>query len=163
MEMFNPPHPGESIREDCIEAVGLTVTDAAARLGVSRQSLSEIINGHNGVSAEMALRLEAMGWGSAVGWLRNQASYDLWQARHRQPDEEAPAPTRTRFKVRRRTPVIRKPVMRTPGKTSQPKSPHAKTKKPKTAEERRAAAKKAALKKARDAAAKRATPAKRRA
>jgi addiction module HigA family antidote len=83
MEMYDPPHPGESIREDCIKAVGLTVTDAAAKLGISRQSLSEVLNGRNGVSAEMALRLEKMGWGSAIGWLRNQASYDLWQARSR--------------------------------------------------------------------------------
>ena len=81
MEMFNPPHPGESIREDCIKAVGLTVTTAAAELGISRQSLSEVLNGHNGVSADMALRLENKGWGSAEGWLRNQASYDLWHAR----------------------------------------------------------------------------------
>jgi addiction module HigA family antidote len=81
MEMFNPPHPGESIREDCIKAVGLTITAAAAELGISRQSLSEVLNGHNGVSADMALRLENKGWGSAEGWLRNQASYDLWQAR----------------------------------------------------------------------------------
>jgi addiction module HigA family antidote len=149
MEMFNPPHPGESIREDCIVPSGLSVTDAAAQLGISRQSLSEVINGHNGISADMALRLEKMGWGAAVGWLRNQASYDLWQARHR---EEAPAP-KARFKVR-----WRKPVMRNP---SQPKSPGIKS--ALTAAERKAAAKKAALKKARDAAAKRATPAKRRA
>ena len=81
MEMFDPPHPGESIREDCIKAVGLTVTAAAAELGISRQSLSEVLNGHNGVSADMALRLENEGWGSAEGWLRNQASYDLWHAR----------------------------------------------------------------------------------
>jgi addiction module HigA family antidote len=81
MEMFDPPHPGESIREDCIKAVGLTVTAAAAELGISRQSLSEVLNGHNGVSADMALRLESKGWGSAEGWLRNQASYDLWHAR----------------------------------------------------------------------------------
>jgi antitoxin HigA-1 len=81
MEMFNPPHPGESIREDCIKAVGLTVTAAAAELGISRQSLSEVLNGHNGVSADMALKLENKGWGSAEGWLRNQASYDLWHAR----------------------------------------------------------------------------------
>ena len=81
MEMFDPPHPGASIREDCLEAVGLTVTAAAAQLGISRQSLSEVLNGRNGVSAEMALRLEKMGWGSAEGWLRNQATYDLWQCR----------------------------------------------------------------------------------
>jgi addiction module HigA family antidote len=82
MEMHNPPHPGESIREDCIKAVGLTVTAAAKKLGVSRQSLSEVTNDRNGISADMAIRLEKIGWGVAVGWLRNQASYDLWQARN---------------------------------------------------------------------------------
>lgn len=81
MEMFDPPHPGESLREDCIAAAGLTITTAATQLGVSRQSLSEIVNGRNGVSAEMALRFEKVGWGAAEGWLRNQAAYDLWQAR----------------------------------------------------------------------------------
>jgi addiction module HigA family antidote len=99
MEMFNPPHPGEIIREDCIKAVGLTVTAAAAELGISRQSLSEVLNGHNGVSADMALRLENKGWGSAEGWLRNQVSYDLWQARNR---DEAPS-SRVRLKAHRKT------------------------------------------------------------
>jgi antitoxin HigA-1 len=99
MEMFNPPHPGESIREDCIKAIGLTVTAAAAELGISRQSLSEVLNGHNGVSADMALRLENKGWGSAEGWLRNQISYDLWQARNR---DEA-SPSRARLRAHRKT------------------------------------------------------------
>ncbi len=83
MEMFNPPHPGEILREDCLKPLGLTVTAAAKGLGVSRGSLSELLNGHNGVSAEMALRLEKAGWGSADSWLRNQLSYDLWHARRR--------------------------------------------------------------------------------
>jgi antitoxin HigA-1 len=81
MEMFNPPHPGEIIREDCLAPAGLSVTEAAVRLGVSRQSVSELINGRNGISADMALRLEKAGWGPALSWLRNQVSYDLWQAR----------------------------------------------------------------------------------
>jgi addiction module HigA family antidote len=150
MEMFNPPHPGEIVREDCMVPSGLSVTEAAVRLGVSRQSMSELINGRNGISADMALRLEKAGWGAALSWLRNQASYDLWQARNR---EEAPTP-RARFKVR----------LKAHRKTRQPKSSAAKTvQHPKTATERKAAAKKAALKKARDTAAKRATPAKRRA
>jgi addiction module HigA family antidote len=92
MQMFNPPHPGEIIREDCIKAAGVSVTDAAAELGISRQSLSEVLNGHNGVSADMALRLENKGWGSAEGWLRNQASYDLWHAR--QAAKAKPRPTK---------------------------------------------------------------------
>jgi addiction module HigA family antidote len=83
MAMHNPPHPGETIREDCINALGLSVTDAAKGLGVSRQSLSELLNGHNGISAEMALRLELAGWGEAETWLHLQASYDLWHVRRR--------------------------------------------------------------------------------
>jgi addiction module HigA family antidote len=83
MEMFNPPHPGETIREDCIKALGLSITQAARGLSISRQSLSEVLNGHNGISADMALRLELAGWSTAETWLRLQASYDLWQARQR--------------------------------------------------------------------------------
>jgi addiction module HigA family antidote len=91
MEMFNPPHPGEIIREDCLKPLELTVTEAALRLGVSRQSMSELINGRNGVSADMALRLEKAGWSTALSWLRNQAAYDLWQARNQDefPDRMA--------------------------------------------------------------------------
>jgi antitoxin HigA-1 len=72
MEMFNPPHPGEIIREDCLKRLDLSVTAAAKRLGVSRVTLSELLNGHNGVTAEMAIRLEKAGWGSTESWLRNQ-------------------------------------------------------------------------------------------
>ena len=79
--MFNPPHPGEIIREDCLAPLDLTVTEAAKGLGVSRQSLSELINGRSGISADMALRLEKAGWGTAESWMRNQTSYDLWRAR----------------------------------------------------------------------------------
>jgi antitoxin HigA-1 len=150
MEMFNPPHPGEIVREDCMVPSGLSVTEAAVQLGVSRQTVSELINGRNGISADMALRLEKAGWGDALSWLRNQASYDLWQARNR---EEAPAP-RVRFKVR----------LKAHRKATQPKSSIAKTaQKPKTMAERKAAARKAALKKARAGAGKRAIRAKRRA
>ncbi len=81
MEMFNPPHPGDIIREDCLEPLGLSVTEAARGLGVSWQSLSELLNGRNGISADMALRLEKAGWGGAESWLRNQLSHDLWHAR----------------------------------------------------------------------------------
>jgi antitoxin HigA-1 len=83
MEMFNPPHPGEIIREDCLKPLDLSVTAAAKWLGVSRVTLSELLNGHNGVTAEMAIRLEKAGWGAAESWLRNQVSYDLWQAKKR--------------------------------------------------------------------------------
>lgn len=83
MEMFNPPHPGGIIREDCLKPLGLSVTAAAEWLGVSRQSLSELLNGRNGVSPEMAIRLEKAGWSTAETWLRVQLKYDLWQAKQR--------------------------------------------------------------------------------
>ena len=78
--MFNPPHPGEIVREDCLKSVGLTVTGAAKWLGISRGSLSELPNGRNGISPEMAIRLEKAGWGSAESWLRYQLSHDLLRA-----------------------------------------------------------------------------------
>lgn len=83
--MHNPPHPGEALREDILPALGLTVTQAAAQLGVTRAALSRVLNGRAGISPEMALRLE--GWlgvdhgGRADLWVAQQASYDLWQAR----------------------------------------------------------------------------------
>lgn len=83
MRMHNPPHPGEILREECLKPLGLSVTAAAKWLGVSRGSLSELLNGHNGMSAEMAIRLEKAGWGVAESWLRNQLSFDLWRARER--------------------------------------------------------------------------------
>ncbi len=79
--MHDPPHPGEIIREDCLKPLGLSVTAAARWLGVSRQSLSELLNGRNGVSAEMAIRLEKAGWSTAETWLGVQLAHDLWQAR----------------------------------------------------------------------------------
>jgi antitoxin HigA-1 len=81
MDMFNPPHPGEIIREDCLVPLGLTVTAAAEWLGISRQSFSELLNGHNGVSAEMVIRLEKAGWSTARTWLGAQVAYDLAQVR----------------------------------------------------------------------------------
>ena len=83
MKTHNPPHPGEIIREDCLKPLGLSVTAAAEWLGVSRQSLSELLNGRNGVSAEMVIRLEKAGWSDAETWLGAQAAYDLWQAKQR--------------------------------------------------------------------------------
>ena len=83
MQMYDPPHPGELIREDCLTPLGLSVTAAAKWLGVSRQSLSELLNGRNGISPEMAIRLEKAGWGTAETWLRTQLSYDLWRAKLR--------------------------------------------------------------------------------
>lgn len=80
MVMHNPPHPGEAIRELCIEPLGLTVTDAAKGLGVSRKTLSALLNGHFGISPEMAIRLSKGFGGSAESWLIQQTQYDLWQA-----------------------------------------------------------------------------------
>ncbi len=83
--MFNPPHPGETLREDILPALGLNVTQAAAQLNVTRATLSRVLNGRAAISPEMALRLE--GWlglengGNADVWIAQQAAYDLWQAR----------------------------------------------------------------------------------
>ena len=82
--MHNPPHPGETLRDDVLPALGLSVTDAALQLGVTRAALSRVLNARAGISPEMALRLER--WlgiangGRASVWLGMQAAYDLWQA-----------------------------------------------------------------------------------
>jgi len=83
MEMHNPPHPGEIIRELCLVPLGLTVTDAAKALGVSRKSFSELLNGRSGVSPEMALRLAKAFDTTAESWLSQQMQFDLWQARQK--------------------------------------------------------------------------------
>ena len=80
MPMNNPPHPGLSIRHDCLEPLGLNVTEAAKRLGVSRKQLSDIVNCHAGISPEMAIRLDKAFGGGADTWLRLQAAYDLAKA-----------------------------------------------------------------------------------
>ena len=81
MPMKNPPHPGRSIKDACLEPVGLTVTEAAKVLGVARHTLSRVLNGQAGISPEMAIRLEKAGWSTAEHWLRLQLAYDLSQAR----------------------------------------------------------------------------------
>ncbi len=77
MPMRDPPHPGDVVRELCIEPAGLTVTAAAEVLGVSRKALSELLNGHAGISPEMAVRLSKGFGGSVESWLRQQMQYDL--------------------------------------------------------------------------------------
>ena len=83
--LFNPPHPGLTLKEDVLPALALTVTQASEQLGVTRSAFSRLINGKAGISPEMALRIEA--WlsekhgGSANAWLPLQAAYDLWQVR----------------------------------------------------------------------------------
>lgn len=75
--MFNPPHPGEILREDVLVPLGLEVTEAARRLGVVRTTLSRVLNGHAGISPDLALRLEQAGAGTARGWMMLQANYEL--------------------------------------------------------------------------------------
>ena len=84
MSMKNPPHPGLSIRDNCLLPLGLTVTEAATVLGVARHTLSRVLNGRASVSPEMAIRLEKAGWSSADFWLRRQAAYDLSLARRQE-------------------------------------------------------------------------------
>lgn len=93
MRMHNPPHPGEILRKLCLEPLGLSVTEAAEALGVSRKTLSSILNGHTGISPEMAVRLSIAFDTTAESWLNQQVQYDLWRARRR----------RSRLKVTRLT------------------------------------------------------------
>ena len=85
--MFNPPHPGLTLRDDVLPALGLSVTEAAQQLDVARVTLSRVLNGHAAISPEMALRIEA--WlgvergGEARLWLAEQGAYDMWQAEQR--------------------------------------------------------------------------------
>lgn len=79
--MANPPHRGETVRFDCVEAAGLTVTGAARRLGCSRPALSRLLNGRAAISPEMALAFEGLGWSNAEFWMRRQAAYGPAQAR----------------------------------------------------------------------------------
>jgi addiction module HigA family antidote len=84
MTMKNPPHPGLSVRQDCIEALDLTITEAADILGVTRQALNNLVNGKSGISPEMAIRLHKAFGGGAETWLQLQMAYDLAQARQRE-------------------------------------------------------------------------------
>jgi addiction module HigA family antidote len=81
MMMKNPPHPGGVVLRQCIEPAGLTITDAAAALGVTRNTLSELVNGKRGISPEMAVRIAKVFGGTEEGWLVQQAQYDLAQVR----------------------------------------------------------------------------------
>jgi addiction module HigA family antidote len=86
MLMHNPPHPGEIIKELCLEPLELSVTEAAEALGVSRKTLSSIINGKSGISPEMAVRLSIAFDTSSESWLNQQIQYDLWQAEQHRKD-----------------------------------------------------------------------------
>lgn len=85
MRMHNPPHPGEVLKGLCLEPLGLSVTEAAEALGVSRKTLSSILNGRAGISPEMAIRLSMAFGTSAESWLNQQSMFDLWQAEQRLP------------------------------------------------------------------------------
>ena len=80
MKMHNPPHPGEVLRELCLAPLDLTVTAAARALGVSRKTLSGILNGRAGISSEMAVRLSLAFGTTAESWMHQQVQYDLWHA-----------------------------------------------------------------------------------
>jgi len=84
--MKTPPHPGRSIKDACLDAVGLNVTEGARVLGVARHTLSRVLNGRSGISPEMAIRLEKAGWSNAGHWLRLQAAYDLAEAREHEDE-----------------------------------------------------------------------------
>jgi antitoxin HigA-1 len=81
MPMKDPPHPGLSVRFDCLEPLELSVTEGAKVLGVTRQALNNLVNGKAGISAEMAIRLDKAFGGTAEGWLALQMAYDLSQAK----------------------------------------------------------------------------------
>jgi addiction module HigA family antidote len=86
MLMHNPPHPGEILKQLCLEPLGLSVTEAAKALGVSRKTLSGILNGRTGISPEMAIRLSIAFDTTAESWLNQQIQYDLWQAEQRRSE-----------------------------------------------------------------------------
>ena len=98
--MYDPPHPGRLVRQECLEPLGLSVTEGAKVLGVTRQALNNLVNGKSGISAEMAVRLGAAFGGGAEAWLRMQANHDLAQVRKREAEITAtvrrmqPAPTK---------------------------------------------------------------------
>ena len=81
MKMFNPPHPGEILLEECIKPLNMSISAFALRIGTSRKNLSEIINGKTGISAEMALKLSKALNTSAEFWLNLQQQFDLWRAK----------------------------------------------------------------------------------
>ncbi|WP_455480493.1 HigA family addiction module antitoxin [Bartonella sp. B12(2025)] len=83
--MYNPPHPGNILREELLDALGLTVTEAANHLGIARLTLSRVLNCHAAISINLALRLEKAGLNDAEFWLKLQQKHDLWQARYNNP------------------------------------------------------------------------------
>ncbi|PXA90620.1 addiction module antidote protein, HigA family [Caulobacter sp. D4A] len=92
--MKSPPHPGELLREDVLVPLGLSVTEAATRLGMSRVALSRVLHGRAGISPDLAVRLERAGVSTARAWLSMQANYDLAQAMERQQPPVRPLDTK---------------------------------------------------------------------
>ena len=80
LKMHNPPHPGEVLKELCLEPLDVSITEAAQKLGVSRKTLSELVNGRSGISPEMAIRLSIAFETTPESWLNQQMMYDLWKA-----------------------------------------------------------------------------------
>ncbi len=94
MPMKSPPHPGRNVRLSCLEPLDLSVTEAARRLGVTRQALNNVVNEKSAISPEMAIRFEMMAWGTADGWMTLQMNYDLAKVRARADEiSVAPMPT----------------------------------------------------------------------
>ncbi len=89
MKMYNPPHPGEVIKGLWLDPIGASITDAAQALGVSRKTLSKIVNGKGSITPEMAVRLSIALGGSPESWLGHQAAYDLWQIEQHQDSLDA--------------------------------------------------------------------------
>jgi antitoxin HigA-1 len=104
MPMKNPPHPGGFVLRQCIEPMGITITQAAAALGVTRTTLSELVNGKRGISPEMAVRLSKVFGGSAESWLTQQAHYDLSRVRQERIKVKATA-IRVKMKLMKRKAV----------------------------------------------------------
>lgn len=88
--MHNPPHPGEILKELCLEPLGITITEASRAIGVSRKTLSEVVNGRSGISPEMALRLALAFDTTPESWLIQQMNYDLWMLRQKKQDLKVP-------------------------------------------------------------------------
>jgi len=86
MPLHSPVHPGTIVRKDCIEPRGLTIGEAAGKLGITRQALSNLVNEKSALTPQMSLRLERQGWGRAEMWVRMQGSYDLARVRAIRPD-----------------------------------------------------------------------------
>jgi len=86
MPLHSPVHPGTIVRKDCIEPSGLTIGEAAEKLGITRQALSNLVNEKSALTPQMSLRLERQGWGRAEMWVRMQGSYDLARVRAIRPD-----------------------------------------------------------------------------